>query len=192
MAIKTRARHPYAAIDHRVVDSQAYADMTFSACSLLLIMARQLTKTNNGHLQASFSYCGPRGFGSEHTLRDAIADLLRHGFIYRTSSHGANKAWAKYAVTWLSITKKDGLFLDGFVPFAWRKWDTSTVMPNDKSSRQKVPDQSGRKCSFTSEIPAESAGNIPAESAVYELCTNRMEVSLALKGEAKHTEKGIQ
>ena len=35
-----------------------------------------------------------------------------------------------------------------------------------------MQDQSGRKCSFTIEKPAESAGNLPAESADYELATN--------------------
>ena len=173
MAAKTSTKHPYAAIDHRVIDSPAYADLSFSACSLLLIMARQLTKGNNGHLQASFTWCKKRGFRSEHTLRDAIADLIAHGFIYRTRSHGANKAWAKYAVTWLPITDKRDLFLDGFKPFAWRDWT-----PTDKkSSRQKVLDQSSRKCSFTPEKPAESAGIKGAKNAGYELVPNSRVIS---------------
>lgn len=162
---KTTTKHPYAATDHRVIDSPAYADLSHSACRLMTILTRQLSKDNNGNLQATFAYCQPRGIGSEHTLRDAIADLIAHGFIYRTRSHGANKAWARYAVTWLPIPKRDGLFLAGFTPCAWRDWQ-----PGDKKSRgQKVQDQSGRKCSFISEKPAESAGNLPAESADYEL-----------------------
>ena len=161
---KTTTKHPYAAIEHRVIDSAAYADLSHSACRLLTILARQLSKDNNGNLQATYAYCQPRGIGSEHTLRDAIADLIVHGFIYRTRSHGANKAWARYAVTWLSIQKRDGLFLAGFVSCAWREWQ-----PTDKkSSPQKVQDQSGKKCSFTIEKPAKSAGSRPAESADYE------------------------
>lgn len=160
---KTSTKHPYAAIEHRVIDSPAYADLSHSACRLLTLLARQLTKDNNGNLQATFSWCKPRGIASEHTLRDAIADLIAHGFIYRTRSHGANKAWARYAVTWLSIKKSDGLFLAGFVPFAWRNWQ-----PTKKSTGQKVQEQSGKKCSFTNENPAQSAGTPPAESADYE------------------------
>jgi len=162
---KPSTKHPYAAIEHRVIDSAAYADLSHSACRLLTIMSRQLTKDNNGNLQATFAYCQPRGIGSEHTLRDAIADLIAHGFIYRTRSHGANKAWARYAVTWLSIHKREGLFLDGFMSCAWRVWKPT----EKKSSRQKVQDQSGRKCSFTIEKPAKSAGSRPAKSADYEL-----------------------
>jgi hypothetical protein len=165
MAAKTSTKHPYAAIEHRVIDSPAFADLKPSACSLLLLLARQLTKDNNGHLHAGFKWCKPRGIGSEHTLRDAIADLIVHGFIYRTRSHGANGAWAKYAVTWLPIKQREGLFLDSFKSCAWRDWKPS----DKKSTRQKVQEQSGRKCSFTLENPAESAGCRGAKSADNEL-----------------------
>lgn len=173
MAAKTSTKHPYAAIEHRVIDSPAYADLTHSACRLLTLLTRQLTKENNGHLQATFTWCKERGIGSEHTLRDAIADLIAHGFIYRTRSHGANKAWARYAVCWLPIKNRDGLFLAGFNPCAWRDWEP----PEKKSSRQKVQEQSGKKCSFTIENPAESAGTRGAENAGYELVTNTSSLS---------------
>lgn len=119
-----RLKHPYAAIEHRVIDSPAYADLSGAAIRVLLSLTRQLTKdNNNGHLQATFSFCKRHGIGSEHTLKAAIADLIAHGFVYRTRSHGANKAWARYAVTWLPISKKrEGLFLDGYVPCAWQHW----------------------------------------------------------------------
>lgn len=55
---KTTTKHPYAAIEHRVIDSAAYAALSFlfSARSLLVLITRQLTKDNNGHLQTTFSY----------------------------------------------------------------------------------------------------------------------------------------
>ena len=165
MVTKTSTKHPYAAIQHRVIDSPAYADLTFSAVALLNLLSRQLTKDNNGHLHAAFKWCKARGFGSEHTLRDAIADLIAHGFIHRTRSHGANGAWACYALTSLPVTSKEGLFLAGFKPYAWRDWEPK----EKKSTRQKVPERSGRKCSFTPEHPAESAGSRGAKSADNEL-----------------------
>jgi len=77
---KTITMHPYAAIEHRVIDSTAYADLTYSARSLLVLITRQLTKGNNGHLQATFSYM--RRFGlSENTLSRAIRELISHGII---------------------------------------------------------------------------------------------------------------
>lgn len=162
---KTSTKHPYAAIDHRVIDSPAFADLKPSAAKLLILLCRQLTKDNNGHLHAAFKWCKDRGIGSEHTLRDAIADLIAHGFIHRTRSHGANGAWAHYAVTWLPVKDRQGLFLEAFTPYAWRDWKS----PEKKTTRQKVMDQSGRNCSFNPEIPAETAGCRGAKSADNEL-----------------------
>lgn len=171
---KTSTKPPYAAIEHRVLDSLAFADLSFSAKTLLMLMARQITgdkkgPANNGHLQASFKWCSKYGFGSEHTLRAAIAELIGHGFIYRTRSHGANGAWARYALTWLPIRQTEGLFLGGYVACAWRRWDED----HKKSSPQKLPDQSSRKCSFTPKLPAESAGIRGAKTADYELVASR-------------------
>jgi len=122
MPAKTSTKHPYAAIEHRVLDSPAYADLTFSARSLLILIARQLTRNNNGRLHATYSYLKRFGFDSEHTLSRAIKELISHGFIYRTRSGGYQQGAAQYAVTWLSISQKEGLFLAGFVPCAWRDW----------------------------------------------------------------------
>lgn len=164
-AIKMTTKHPYAAIEHRVMDSPAFAALRPSSVLLLLLLARQLTKDNNGHLHAAYKWCKNYGIGSEHTLRDAIAQLIAHGLIYRTRSHGANGAWARYAVTWLPIKSREGLFLAGFKPFAWREF----VLPAKNTSRQKVQEQSSRKCSFTHQHPAESAVTRGAESADNEL-----------------------
>jgi hypothetical protein len=167
-----KTKHPFAAIDHRVIESPAFAGLSHSACRLLILIARQLTVSvtwphgNNGHLYLTFEWCKKFGIGSEHTLRDGIAELISHGFIYRTRSHGANKVCARYAVTWLSIKETKGLFLDGFVPCMWRKW---TPPADKKSTRQKLPVQTGKKCSFTPKLPAETAGSTPAETADIEL-----------------------
>ena len=124
-----KIKHPYAAIEHRVIDSPAYAALTFSARSLLVLMARQLTKDNNGHLQATYSYMRRFGF-SVNTLSRAIHQLIAHGMIYRSRSGGYQKGAAQYAVTWLSITNRKGLFLNGFKPCTWRDW-----VPSEKKSR---------------------------------------------------------
>ena len=87
MVAKLSTKHPYAAIEHRVIDSDAYADLTFSARSLLVLITRQLSKDNNGRLQATYSYMRKYGF-SENTLGRAIKELISHGMIYRTRSGG--------------------------------------------------------------------------------------------------------
>ena len=122
-ARKTSRRDPYAAIDHRVIDSKAYADLTFSARALLIQLARQLTvPNNNGRLQATHSYLADYGF-SENTISRGITELIAHGFLYRTRSGGYQRGAALYAVTWLSLTdNREGLFCNAFKPCAWRNW----------------------------------------------------------------------
>jgi hypothetical protein len=166
-----RTVHPYVALEHRVIDSPAYAALGFAARNLLVLIARQLTRDNNGHLQATFAWCKRYGFGSEHTLRDAISDLVSHGFVFKTRSHGANGAWARYALTWIPIRKTDELYLENYRPFAYRDW-FPIQMTNGKSSRLKVQEHSGRKCSFTPKLPAETAD--------YETCCHGSEVTLHL------------
>jgi hypothetical protein len=137
------------------MDSPAYAELSFSAQSLLMVLARQMNGDNNGRLQASYKFCRRYGFGSEHTIRGAIAELIAHGLIYRTRSHGANKAWARYAVTWLPIGKlnDDGveLFLDGFKMDAWKHY-----VPSEKKAPCK-------KCRNNPAEPAVSPSEIPQE-----------------------------
>jgi len=75
-----------------------------------------------------------RSYGfSENTLSRAIGELLAHGMIYRTRSGGYKQGAAQYAVTWLSIKNREGLFLKGFKPCAWRDWrlaEEKTRPPN--------------------------------------------------------------
>ena len=158
--------HPFVALEHRTVDSLAFGDLKHSSVRVLLAIARQLTRDNNGHLQASYSWCRRYGVGSTNTLADSIADLIAHGFIYRTRSHGANGVWAKYAVTWLPVKKPDGLFLAGFKMFAWRDW----IMPDKKSLSQKVRQDHLRNCELRTESIAETATSLISETATYESC----------------------
>lgn len=129
MTAKKITAHPYAAIEHRVIDSHAYADLTFSARSLLTLITRQLSKDNNGHLQATFTYMERYGF-SVNTLSRATHELITHGFIYKTKSGGFHQGAAQFAVTWLTVKNTDGIFMQGFRPCAWREWQ-----PSEKKSR---------------------------------------------------------
>ena len=122
-------RRPFGAIDHVVIDSHAYACLKNSSVRLLNIIVRQLTINNNGHLQATYTFCGKRGIRSENTLRLAIIDLIKKGFICRTRSRGANGLPALYAVTWLSVSKKKGLYLHGFKKDLFLEVDVKNTIP---------------------------------------------------------------
>ena len=163
-----QSQHPFLMLEHRVVDSPAFADLRPTSKVLLFLLTRQGNGKNNGHLQATFAWCSKYGIGSTHTLSEAIAELLSHGFIYKTRSHGANKTWARYALTWLPIKQGKGLFLAGFKMFAWRDWTPDKNMPNGKSRWQKLLHPYSRKCTFTPQDVAETATNLIAETATYE------------------------
>ena len=42
--------HPYAALEHRIIDSEAFADLKPQSVRLLMIICRQLTVYNNNVL----------------------------------------------------------------------------------------------------------------------------------------------
>ena len=162
--LRKKPSEPFVGLEHRVMDSPAFADLKHSSVRVLLAICRQLRKDNNGHLQATFSWCTRYGIGSDHTLTEAIADLIAHGFLYRTKSHGANGVWATYAVTWLPIKKQEGLFTAGFKMNAWREW----IAPNENTLPQKLRGSHSRNCGLTGETAAETAGSLTAKTADYE------------------------
>jgi hypothetical protein len=138
--------HPFAQFEHRIIDSEAFADLSGSAVRLMVLLLRQIGPgSNNGHLQATWSYCKKRGFNSQNTLASAIKELIAHGFLYRSRSRGPNKQWARYALTWLPLTKDtEKLFLQGFMRDAWRDWKKHPLKTEGKTL-QKL--RSDIKCS---------------------------------------------
>ena len=165
MTAKTATMHPYAAIEHRVLDSPAYAALTFSARSLLTMLARQLTKSNNGRLQATYKYLQPYGFDSDNTISRGINDLIAAGMIYRTRFGGFHQGPSLYAVTWLPIgSQRDGLFLAGFKACAWRDWQPA----ESKNTPPKLRTVSRKNEERTMATAAKNAVGPPPKTADYE------------------------
>lgn len=158
----------YAPIDHDVMDSAAFADLSHSAVRVLLLVARQWSPPTNGKLQATFAYCRKRGIGSEHTMKQAVAELIEHGFLYRTRGHGIDAATGKnrpslYAITWRPIKlalKPADMHLGGFVFEAFKKWQ-----PEKKSGGQKLQPDGGKNCSFSLKTRQQKPPAISAVSA---------------------------
>lgn len=172
MRERTFTKHPYAAIEHRVLDSAAYADLTYSARSLLVLMTRQLTKDNNGHLQATFSYMRKFKF-SENTIGRAIRALISHGMIYRSRSGGYQQGAAQYAVTWLPIKDKKGLYLDGFVSCAWRRWEP----PEKKTGPSELRSTHPKNGKWTLLVTSKTEAHSPPKNKDNELIPCRDAIS---------------
>lgn len=94
---------PFIALPWVVLDCPAYQSLTMHARALLLEIARQYVRDNNGRLLASRAYMVQRGWKSADMLTKAKRELLEGGFIFETvKGHRPNKAsW--YAITWHSL-----------------------------------------------------------------------------------------
>jgi hypothetical protein len=113
----------FIALPWTVLDCPAYRRLSHPAKALLLEVARQFVRNNNGRLLLSRAYLLSRGWKSSDTITRAKRELLNGGFIYETvMGHRPNKAsW--YAVTWLGLDK-----LPGYDPGASEGFRRSTYL----------------------------------------------------------------
>ena len=98
----------FVALPWSVLDCPAYGRLSHPARALLMEIARQFVRDNNGRLLASAAYLSKRGWNSTDVITRAKRDLLAAGFIFETvQGHRPNKAsW--YAVTWRALDKLAG------------------------------------------------------------------------------------
>ena len=115
----------FVAMPWAVLDSHAYARLSHPARSLLMELARQYVRDNNGRLLASRAYLSKRGWKSADVIQRAKDELIRAGFIHETvKGQRPNKAsW--YAITWYSLDR-----LPGFDPGAAESFERGAYRKN--------------------------------------------------------------
>lgn len=98
----------FVALPWTVLDCPAYGRLSHPAKALLMEVARQFVRDNNGRLLLSRVHMATRGWKSMDTLTKCKAELIDAGFIFQTvQGHRPNKAsW--YAVTWRALDKIPG------------------------------------------------------------------------------------
>ena len=106
------------------LDAPAYAGLSHPGRSLLMELARQYVRDNNGGLLASRAYLASRGWKSADVIQRAKDELLTAGFIHETvKGQRPNKA-SRYAVTWYTLDRLPGYdvgAVEGFTRAAYRK-----------------------------------------------------------------------
>lgn len=105
----------FTAIPHVVTDHPDYTNLSGNATKLLIEIARQTRKENNGDLHAAFSILKNRGFNSTKTLSRCLDELLAAGLIVKTRDGrfcNPGSRCALYAVTWLPIDECPGKDLE--------------------------------------------------------------------------------
>jgi hypothetical protein len=104
----SRDSGPFMALPFVVLDSRAYLSLSHPAKALLLEIARQYVRDNNGRLLASRAYLAKRGWKSADTITRALRELIAAKLIHQTvQGHRPNKAsW--FAVTWRTLDRLPG------------------------------------------------------------------------------------
>lgn len=120
----------FIALPWAVMDCPAYAALSHPARSLLMEIARQFVRDNNGRLLASAAYLAKRGWSSTDVITRAKRELIAAGFIHETvKGHRPNKAsW--YAVTWRALDRLPGYDDGAVVTFVRGAYQNASLRPS--------------------------------------------------------------
>lgn len=158
----------FAAIPWAVLDCPAYALLSHTARSLLLEIARQYVRDNNGRLLTSQAYLGKRGWKSSDVIQRAKRELIAGGFICEmVKGHRPNKAsW--YAITWQTLDRLPGFDPGATAAFERGAYRKTPASNNDPLTPSHGADRPAIAPSHGAERPAPtpSHGAIGAVSSV--------------------------
>jgi hypothetical protein len=121
----------FVALPWSVLDCQAYRELSSNAKQILIEVARQYVRDNNGRLLLSMSYMRKRGWNSASMLDKGKKELIAWGFIFETvKGHRPNKAsW--YALTWYNLDKIKGYDPEAEGSFQRSAYKNSHLQKND-------------------------------------------------------------
>ena len=95
----------FVALPWAVLDSPAYAALSHPARSLLMEIARQFVRDNNGRLLASAAYLAKRGWRSNDVITRALRELVNTGFVHQTVQGCRPNKASWFAVTWQALDR---------------------------------------------------------------------------------------
>lgn len=98
----------FIALPWSVLDSTAYQGLSHPAKALLLEIARQYVRDNNGRLLCTDAYLKPRGWKSTDVITRAKRELLAAGLIFETCKGARPNKASWYAITWYTLDKHPG------------------------------------------------------------------------------------
>lgn len=114
----------FVALPWTVLDCPAYAALSHPARSLLMELARQYVRDNNGRLLASRAHLAERGWTSADVIQRAKGELLAAGFIYETVKGRRPNRASWYALSWFALDRHpdyDPGAAESFTRGAYRK-----------------------------------------------------------------------
>lgn len=130
----------FVALPWTVLDSAAYQRLSHPARTLLLEIARQYVRDNNGRLLCSMDYLRLRGWKSADVVQRAKDNLIEAGFIFETVKGARPNRASWYAVTWATLDRLDGFDHGAAESFRRSAYRDSEPMPV-KPARQELYDR---------------------------------------------------
>lgn len=130
----------FLALPHAVIHSRAYRLLSVYARALLIDIAMQFTRDDNGRMLCSTAFMKPLGWTSQGTLQKAKSELLAAGFIYETVKGQRPHKASWYAVTWLPLDRLPGYDVGAFEGFVRSAYVLADPLPKPavKPSRQEL------------------------------------------------------
>lgn len=121
----------FVALPWSVLDSKGYLGLSHAAKALLLEVARQFHRDDNGRMLLSDKYLAGRGWTGHGVITRAKRELLDAGLIFQTVlGQRPNKAgW--YALTWHKLDKLPGFDIGAALSFeqgAYRKLEAVVTL----------------------------------------------------------------
>lgn len=95
----------FVALPFSVLDSPAYLSLSVHAKALLLEVARQYRKEDNGRMLLSRAHLAPRGWNSSDMIMKAKRELLAADLIFETVKGARPNKASWYAVTWRALDR---------------------------------------------------------------------------------------
>jgi hypothetical protein len=129
---------PFIALPWSVMDTPAYVALSMHARALLLEVARQYVRDNNGRLLLSRAYMAGRGWKSADMLTKAKRELLEGGFIFETCKGARPNKASWYAITWHTLDPHPGFDMGAVHAFKRSAYRSGLPMPAPKPTRDEL------------------------------------------------------
>jgi hypothetical protein len=135
----------FVALPWTVLDCVAYARLSHPARALLLEIARQYVRDNNGRLLASYAHLSKRGWKSKSVIQRAKGELLAAGFIFETvMGQRPNKA-AWYAITWQTLDRHPGYDVGATATFKRSAYKSAVPAPPNGAVKRRIAPPNGER-----------------------------------------------
>jgi hypothetical protein len=83
-----------------------YRRMSYAAKAVLWDICSDYNGSNNGYLSAEWSKFKNYGWGSHHTMRDAIAEVIYYGWLVQTQVGGRDHRPNLFGLTWRKLNRR--------------------------------------------------------------------------------------